>query len=61
MVDKEYSNLTIQFVSWVIQRDHVEYQINLFNDIIKNNRSQSDAANSHLFFHTICFPYYRLG
>ena len=49
MVDKEYSNLTIQFVSWVIQRDHVEYQINLFNDKISAEFTQrySSLRNFH--------------
>ena len=32
MVDKDNSTLMIQFVSWTIHGDHVEYQIKLFND-----------------------------
>jgi hypothetical protein len=32
MVDKDNTNLIIQFVSWALLGDHVEYQIHLFND-----------------------------
>ena len=32
MVDKENTNLNIQFISWALHGDHVEYQIHLFND-----------------------------